>query len=558
MFPFDEIEAAVETVAETFEEVADDVGETIESVGAGLEAAAEVAAGGVGELLEMAAPLAPIAGTLIGGPIGGAIGGAVGKILTGGDPFDVTDLALGALGAFGGSNLGGAAAALLGGDDAGDVLMDLLGGEALGPIADLLGGDAIGGALTEALGALGGDGDALGALAGALGADDIAGALAGALGSDIPALLAGAMGGDDAAGALVSMLGGAGGLSGLESMAQQLLGGGTALDDLGSLATTLGLGGLQDLGAASSGAIGLLLGEHSPTTLADDFGGLGGLLGLEPDGLPDTGSIWDLFGVDDGGIVPTWYPPEEPGSLNDLLESLTDPPDWKDVLAEALGEAEGGNLEARIESLEDLITGAVGPPGGPIRDAGAPGSAMPAVATSGVRDVLGSIAQGGDLAGTLGQLPNDVLIGMITNLVAETDPAGDALGTAGMDDLVGGPTGSDPMGTDSMGDDPMGADAMGTDPMGTDSIDTDPMGTDAMGTDANDAGMDVDPAAGDPSSDQFEEPYDDMVAGSAGPEVDATAPEPEPEYVPEPEFTESIEAAEQVEESFDDMFGSEG
>lgn len=510
MFPFDEIGEALDEVVETVQDVAGDIGGAVDTV---VRTGTQIVSN-----LDLS-DVAGMAGTFLGGPFGAAAGQALGTIVEGGDWGDALSGAISGIATGGLGSLGGLGDALGG-----------LGG--LGGIGDALGG--LGG-----IGGIGGLGDVLENFGGL---ESLTGLLDGSGGS----LLAGAEaflgGGLGDLGAVASTFLGAGNLDDFAGLASQFAGtfAGSAgrLAELvtGEAASAAGdapwpLSALLDqagLGGQAGGGAGGIFGEFL------EQAGLGGLGGLAAASAGATGGQAGSDAGDDAGLFQQIL--ERAGI--DMPSAETAGPEanddgdvgmFRDILEAAgidTGDADGGGTTR---------PGAGVSPDGPASGGPAP-SAPPTL-----QDVVGSLAATGGLGDVLGQMPQNQLADLVLNLARPADRVADRVA-----EEVAEATADTERRPDR-------ADA-------TDDL----LGVGGYDDNAIDAGAAttstaVEASASAADSGGYEDDFDLMLPGDTGDTGDATAGDLDsPATYEEPatrDFATAVDSADDVEDSFDDLFG---
>jgi hypothetical protein len=308
---------------------------------------------------------------------------------------------------------------------------------------------------------------------------------------------------------------------GLMDVATDLIGGGSLIGAAGDL---LG-GGLGDVGSGLLGTIGDVVPGLSEA--GGFLGGLGDLAG------------GDVLSTVAGGLgIPT-------DILDTVSHTIGDVVGAAGGLAGQVQDAVGGE-DSALGFLDDLlpdsVTGALDEPGK-------------------LLEGLGQIAQTGGLGEALASLSTDDLSALVTKLVTPVSPAAAA---AAADDMMTSPGIVDPSTLPGADDDftfditPTNTGIVPPDLLGDDDL----LGTGAAAASADDGSMatmdsgDLAGTSGPADMDSSGGFSDDVFTSDVSMDAPApdVAPAPAPEPEPESDFSQAIQSADAVDQSFDSMF----
>ena len=314
---------------------------------------------------------------------------------------------------------------------------------------------------------------------------------------------------------------------GLMDVATNLIGGGSLIGAAGDL-----LGG--GLGDVASGVLGTI-GDVVPG-LSDAGGFLGGLGGL-------AGSLADE------------------GFADPLISGLGLPTDILDTVSDTIGDVVGaaGGLAGQVQNAVQDVLGPDGDSPLGFLDDLLPDAVTGALDEPGkLLEGLGQIAQTGGLGEALASLSTDDLSALVTKLVTPVSPAA----AAAADDMTTSPGIVDPSTLPGADDDftfeitPTNTGIVPPDLLGDDDL----LGTGAAASadDGSMVTMDSGDLAGTsgPADMDSSGGFSDDVFTTDVP-MDAPAPDVAPAPAPEPEpsdFSQAIQSADAVDQSFDSMF----
>jgi hypothetical protein len=500
MWPFDEIEEAVESTVDAFADVANDVAGDI---GGAVQSVVGTATGMISNL-ELS-DIAGIAGTFLGGPIGGMAGKAIGGLVEGDDWGDIVS---GAIGSF-------ATGGMLPGD-LGSIANDLLSGGSLLSGAEVFLGSGLGDLGSVASNFLGENVnfDDFGGLV-----DSFAGT-AGRLSELVTGEADGGPGGapwplselieESGLGSLGGLLGGSGGGDGADG----------GLGVFGQILEAAGLGG--DDGAAGMAGLAGMAGAAGTAGAAGRDGGDDSLFQqiLQRAGI-------DMPSASGGDTTPDQ---DDDGGDADM---------FRDIL-------ESAGIDTGRPGPDDRRAPQVARDDGP----SAPGaSGQPTL-----HDVVGSLAASGGLSEVLARMPQNELADLVLNLArpGQPDPAGGVADRPGYDSDARGGRGADRDDDDILG---VGATRLDDDrDTGTtrfdDPLDAGTAGDAPAAADTTGVGS----SAGSDFDDDFDLTLPGLAPAAGQDSADALMGSSATDQDDESDFSQAMDATDDVEQSFDDLF----